>query len=332
MRLILLSLFGFILTKSLKADDELFSFNATLHFINKMDEFKEDEKKYVRFAKQRLTTEASINSTLSESVTVDATFSNSPRDTCNSTEFIQTAKISLIFGELVSLNIGCLNLEQGGWRSRDETHLSPFDTSLSHIFWNKKNNFALNFNIHLMGIIRFQIIEDTTEDFNEAKEGQLALNTAWLVDLFGAYPILQLGFYNKFKAYHYTIGIKGHIDNLHIRADFSRDYFIHKDKTQNQVTTEESILVNYNAHKFINPYVRFHRNHQKIDSKEINNMENHYADSNWNKNGSTLSFGNNLKITDHFNSYLNVNYKWGKFRKDEKKDKWDVRLGLKGTI
>lgn len=330
-------LFHFIIlafASNLKAEDELFSFGAKLHFSNTIDKFYDATQTYVRFAKPKLSAEASVLSNVSEYVAFELAFTSSEKSTCSTgLGYLKTARVTLAFNKIFSLDIGCLKLEQGGWLSRKENHFSPFDTGLNHQFWNKKYNKALNLNLNFMGTARVQLIEDDTADAQKDKKGQVALNFAWIIDLFGAKPIFQLGFYNAFKAFHYTIGIKGSIGDLHIRTDFTRDHFVKSQASLSKISEEQVIFLKYKAYKLLNPYFRYHSKTTKTNDITKENSGKPLDDSSWKNSGTTLSFGNSFKLSKQISSYINMDLKWGKFINQKKnQNKWAIRLGLKGRI
>ena len=330
-------------TTNLKAEDDLFSMGAKLHFVNKIDLSKRSNKKYVRYTNPSIFIEAHLKSKLSDTISFDSAFTSSKRDSCLKSFFVKKAKLSLSFHELFSVDAGCLRLEQGSWASRLDDDFSVYDTSLNHHFWNGNYNKAINLNLNFMGAIKLQIIEDMVNenkhtmhgipDQDKPKLGQVALNTAWVMDLFGTQPIFQLGFYNKFRAFHYSLGIKGELEGFHYAMTFTRDHFKKTVKTTNTVTEVENIQLKYAAHQLINPFARYQHKKVTFDDKTVENMGSPYENKSWSKGGGYMfSFGNEFLITDHVSSYLNISYRWGTFSPAKKEKKWDIRLGVKGQI
>ena len=319
----------FVFSQSLLAQDDFFSLKARLHGFNTFDQYpsEENEGSYLRYFNPQLTAELNTILKLEDYAQFDLSLTNADEDTCEGTRFLKKASMTLKIGPLFSTNFGCLNLERGGWSMREEDAFSQFDQSLKHTAQRKYTK-ALNLNLNFLGQLRVQLAEDKPVT---GKEGQIALNTAWLMDLYGAQPIFQIGFYNGFRSFHYTLGIKGELNDFHFYSDFSRDHFRETQKGDLFVTQEETAFVEYQLLEQFSTYLRYYKKTSFKNSKEQVNEGNYLKESNWKYNGLNVSLGGRFHFSQQILSYLAVGYKRGLFSETEK-DKWSVRVGIQGTI
>lgn len=317
----------------LAEDDELFHLGGKIHFFNGIDSQSDaTASAYTRYVKPNLNAMAMIKTKFSDSVSFESSLTSAGSQTCDNHKLLRTASLTLNLHEFFSLDVGCLKLEQGGWRDRKATSFSPFETVLDHAVGDKKFGKAVNVNFHFIGTFRFQFANDFITQRADGKENQLTLNTAWIMDLFGTEPIFQIGFYNNFKAFHYTLGIKGTLASFIFRADITRDHNVQAGNPT-IITQIENAYVMFKAHKFFTPYARYVKKSTKNGKVFLSNVGDHLNDRNWNHQGQTVSFGNQFAFSDQIKAYIATNLKWGEFAgKTKEQLKWNVRLGLRGKI
>ena len=318
----------------LAEDDELFKLGGTLHFVNGIDSAHPKTNPsgdvYTSYIRPSFDVMASLNTKFSESVSFESSLTSANKQSCDLYKLVRTASLTLNFHELFSIDAGCLKLEQGGWRDREDTSFSHFDTTLDHATRERKFGKALNLNLHFMGVFRVQLTNDDARE--DQRSGQIALNTGWIIELFGTQPILQVGFYENFNSFHYTLGIKGQLANFHFRADFTRDHHI-RQSADTRITQIENAYVLFKAHKFFGPYARYINKSTEKNKVYQRNQGDHLNHDSWLQQGQEFSLGNEFAFSDQITAYLATNIKWARFDNESKEQlKWDVRLGLKGNI
>ena len=318
----------------LAEDDELFKLGGKLHFFNGIDsahpKANQSGDVYTSYMRPSFDVMASLNTKFSESVSFESSLTSANNQTCDLYKLLRTASLTLNFHELFSIDVGCLKLEQGGWRDREDTSFSHFDTTIDHAVRERKFGKSLNLNLHFMGVFRVQLTNDDTRE--DHRLGQIALNTAWIIDLFGTQPILQVGFYENFKSFHYTIGLRGQLANFHFRADFTRDHHI-RQSADTIIRQIESVYVLFKAHKFVQPYLRYINKSTEKGKVYQKNDGDHLNNDSWLQQGQEVSVGNEFAFSEQIAAYLATNIKWANFENKSKEQlKWDVRLGLKGNI